>query len=798
VIRQTILRGHRPVSGLLLVEPHAADDAIRHWQTGASLTAIADRYLVVRLAEPIERRCEVGRLTPLVDLDGRLSALELSPTQLHNTPPGSLIHLKDGTLHVERLEGAIEPSTLLDLRNWEVARPQPTEERTPEPAGRRPSEPPLATNDLDFETRQALGNHQAPKARERRRQQKLQTGRQNTPRTRANRTNRSLTDWLANRRHHKYLDDLTNLFASDRLEEALRLAIPLGEGDGPAAKRRFRPRADLTLRPRRPKAGSVVRVEPGLRNQLQNRYRQAFVRLDQQGRVLDAAFVLADLLNRVGEACSYLERHDQIQLAAELSESRSGDHAETVRLWWRAGDRQRAVAIARRHGAFAAAISRLERTQQSNQADELRRAWTAQLLQAGDVVGAYDVIAKQHDDVSTAIRNRLIDLGAREPGPLRARMLARQLRAHHEAPHPAVEAVLEDPSARPERELLAAELTTRSQPIDHPDAARALLRRLLADRPELPAKTLESLAELTDDPILYEDLPPLSARPQPAQAETLWIDTDPTDRGLLAMSDGRALPDGRIVVAIDGGIGVRVIKPNGKTEAEFDVPADELVLSDNALHLLALHRVDDGVVTVRQITLPERRVRTIGDIPANVWAQSYDGGAWYHANGAHLIMLDILAHGPSALWRQATDPESILVISRNPSQMAVASLSLEPGGIGPPTIVRRYLLPSLKELPAMRGFLSYGQTLEPSGEIVPATSTGGGYLARIESASPDGLTVVAGKQATEVPLAVVRLGAAEEARIRIDNDHLVTVDNLRRLETVNLALQRHWKYRPTP
>jgi hypothetical protein len=793
VIRQPIWRGLRPVSGLLLAAT-TTDDALQHWQKGAALVITASGELVLRWAEPVEMRCELGPHTPLIDIDGRLFAVDLgAATDARRFPPGALIYLKHGAVQVGELSTPMDPTDLLDLAGWEVAQATPSAEPHPaQTTPSKPSEPPPAAAEIDFDSRQALGGHQAPTARDRRRQQKVQASQQAAARAQ---TNKTLSDWLSKRRHQKYLDDLTNLFDADRLEEALRLAIPLGDSDGPTAKGRFGPRRVLTLRPNRPAARSVVRVQAGLRNQLQNRYRQAFVRLDQQRRVLDAAFVMADLLNRVGEACSYLERHGQMRLAAELSEARSHDQAETVRLWWRAGDRQRAVTIARRHGVFPGAIARLERSRQYAEAADLRRAWTAQLLQAGDIVGAYDVIADQHDDVSAAIRARLVDLGCSEQGPLRARMLARQLRAKHDAPHPALDQVLTDPLARPEREVLVAELTTTRLQVDHPLAVRTLLRRVIAERPDLSAKTLETLSELTSDPILREDLPLFTTLQPAADPETVWIDVHPADRGQVAIGDARVLPDGRLIVTLRG-VGIRVVKPNGKTEAEFDLPADELILSDNGLHLLALRLVDDGVVTVRQITLPERRVRTIGDIPANVWAQTYDGGAWYHANGSHLIMLDVLADGPSALWRQTRHHEPIVAIARSQTQMAVASYDPSLDMIGPHTI-RRYLLPNLNELRPNRDGLGPGRTLEPTGEVTRATATDHGYLARIESATPTGITVVAVKRATDVPLAVVRLGEAIQTRIRIDNGHLVTVDNFGRVEIVDLKIQRHRAYRGT-
>jgi hypothetical protein len=697
---------------------------------------------------------------------------------------------------METLLSPVDPVSLLHLAEWQLAQPELLESPGRQPRA-RPAEPPLATSEVAFDSRQALGGHQPRTNRDRRRQRKVQDQDGGSPAEQPRAGKRKQGGWLSKRRHQKYLDDLSNLFESDRLEEALRLAIPIGDRDGPSASGRIRPRPDLTLRPRRPEVNSVVHVQVGLHNQLQSRYRQAFVKLDRRGRTLDAAFVLADLLNRVGEACSYLERNGQLRLAAELSEARSSDHAETVRLWWRSGERQRAISIARRHGCFAAAITRLERSQQRDQAAQLRRAWTAQLLDAGDLVGAYDVIAQQTDDTARAVRARLIELGTEQRGPLRARLLARQLRAHQDAPHPALVTVISDADARAEREVLANDLAASRDKLDHPQTARTLLRRLLAESAEVPAKTLQALAELAADPVLREDLPPLAQGPHlTSPPVTQWIEIDPTDRGQIAIRDARVLPDGRLVVSL-GGIGIRIVKPSGKTEAEFDLPADELIVSDTGLRLLALRRLDEGVVAVTQIALPERRVRTIGDIPATAWAHTYDGAAWYHANGSHLVMLDMLADGPTALWRQTEHPEPIVAIARDPAQLAVACLSPGPIGHQSLAVVRRYLVPSLMELPPTQDVIGAGLVLQPNGSVIPGEAVGDRHSARTESVTPEAHTIVATKQGTEAPVAVIQLPGITETVIRIDNSHLIVIDNIGRLEIVDLRRERHQSYRAT-
>lgn len=99
------------------------------------------------------------------------------------------------------------------------------------------------------------------------------------------------------------------------------------------------------------RAGARGRVPYGLSvyQHLQQTYRRAAERLEQAGRIDEAAFVFAELLNSPAECIALLERHQRFELAAQIAEDRKLDPTLVVRLWWLAGNRDRAVMIARRH-----------------------------------------------------------------------------------------------------------------------------------------------------------------------------------------------------------------------------------------------------------------------------------------------------------------------------------------------------------------------------------------------------------------------------------------------------------------
>ena len=122
--------------------------------------------------------------------------------------------------------------------------------------------------------------------------------------------------------------------------------------------------------------------------QLRRSYEAVFERLERAGKHAEAAFLLAEILNQPERAVSYLERHQQPRLAAELAEARQLPAGLIVRQWFLAGDQRRAVAIAVREGAFEDAISRLERSGAREQAGALRMLQAERMASAGRFVAA--------------------------------------------------------------------------------------------------------------------------------------------------------------------------------------------------------------------------------------------------------------------------------------------------------------------------------------------------------------------------------------------------------------------------
>jgi hypothetical protein len=226
----------------------------------------------------------------------------------------------------------------------------------------------------------------------------------------------------------RYLAKVMELFERGDMNEALRHAIPLGgEFESQVLKPALWkpiPRFDLSFSPYLTRARSVISLGDSLLSRLRNLYRESFERLEVQGRIEEAAFVLAELLHANEEAVAFLERHGRLRLAAEMAEARELAPGLVVRQWFVAGDVQRAILIARKTGAFSDAVIRLERREPQLGA-KLRLLWATALADAGDYSAAVDAIWPVDEGRRLALGwlDHAIQLG----GPAGGRALARKL-----------------------------------------------------------------------------------------------------------------------------------------------------------------------------------------------------------------------------------------------------------------------------------------------------------------------------------------------------------------------------------
>ncbi|HET9211019.1 MAG TPA: hypothetical protein VFR03_11505, partial [Thermoanaerobaculia bacterium] len=501
------------------------------------------------------------------------------------------------------------------------------------------------------------------------------------------------------RRHAAYIRKMQEMFESGDFESALRHAIPLAaEAGGPRRLplRSFAPRVDLHIRPERSRPWSVAEISPDLHGELRRLYREAFHRLEAQDRIEEAAFLLAEVLHAHEEAVSFLERHGRLRLAAEMAEARDLPPGLVVRQWFLAGDRQRGLRIAHRTGAFADAVTRLERSREMEQASELRRLWARELAAAGDYAAAVDTVWTLPEERARAIE--WMDLAIDQGGAPAGRMLARKVDL---TPEPFAEMrgaalrLLESWRAEgaPARLAFADTLRRGTRSPEAAALTRAAVRAIARDSGRFGARMepadFRQLAAFAGDGALRAD-----ALALPLPARTLWIsrgeplevEIAARDAGTRPAYDAVFLPNGLTAVAL-GEAGVRLLTRGGRAVAELDQPAHRLVVSDHGDRAIALAKRGDSWRLAR-LDFSLRRTEPWCEARLDAFAPDYDGALWFVAGPDGLLAADATAKRLEGAWGLSRLPGSALAISRSALRCSLALA-------GEPSEVWTYELPSL-------------------------------------------------------------------------------------------------------
>ncbi|MFJ1754875.1 bpX6 domain-containing protein [Kitasatospora sp. NPDC088134] len=473
---------------------------------------------------------------------------------------------------------------------------------------------------------------------------------------------RTPADRLIRGRHVRYLNDLTGAFRRRDWDEALREAMALGGErgpDGPSWLSLALPRRRTgPLRPS-PAQGSTGAFSalsgPTVHQHLTELYRNAAEALEREGRIDEAAFVLADLLTAPAEAVALLERQRRYADAAALAEGRGLDAELAVRLWWRAGERDRAVRLAERHAAFAVAVRRLAEVV-PDEALRLREAWVRSRQAAGDRMGAVEA-AWPEERLRPLVVGDLRDAVALG-GTVRARAFAHLLALGAGAAcAPPVRAILAgtEPELADQRAELALSISRLPglDPVLDREVATAAARAVVRDGgfgPDLDARSgreaFRSLLERAD-PLAAADLRPPAARPAPGPLGTVTADGLP---GRLRLSDAVALESGGVLVAC-GQAGVRLLGANGRTRARWDVPADRLVVADHGGTVLLVARYGRARELSR-LDLATRTVRPWTVLRGGEPLPSFDGRLLTVVEDRALTVYDTHADRPTVLWRE--------------------------------------------------------------------------------------------------------------------------------------------------
>jgi MoxR-vWA-beta-propeller ternary system domain bpX6 len=541
----------------------------------------------------------------------------------------------------------------------------------------------------------------------------------------------------------RYLSRLLAMFDENDLDNALRHAMPLNaEIQAGLARLPFwtpSPRASLSINPQRTGAKTALGLSGDFYKLLQERYRRAFEHLEAAGQIEKAAFVLAELLNANEEAVQFLERHKRLRLAAEIAEARNLPPGLVIRQWFLAGERERAIRIAQRTGAFADAVIRLEASSKE-EAKQLRLLWANTLASGGLYAAAVDAVWPIEDARNLALAwiGRAIEAG----GPSGARMLARKVRlAPQEFPDllgRSLKLLEETDEESPFlMRIFAQELVTGGATDETRLIARSAARRFLAhgmgDEP-LMQKLLDASGDAPfradvrtlgpgTKPSHSPEAAPLSSRTVPVQ-----IERSAADQGTGPIFDAAALPNGRMLVA-RGELGALLLAREGKIIARFAEPASAIVISDQGDRALLLARRGE-IYRVSRLDLVTRQIEPWCDARFDVFARDFDGLTWFVGRGGTVYATDATARRWEHLWKVDEDGARVQEIRRDGSAMSVWLNWAQPR-----REIWSYDLPSLflrrrQELESFEDQFESG-TISPSGEFAELRAGPDGARARI-------------------------------------------------------------------
>jgi hypothetical protein len=500
-------------------------------------------------------------------------------------------------------------------------------------------------------------------------------------------------------RQAAYMRKMMQMFDDGDINAALRHAIPLNSLTGQAERPAFgvpRARNDLTISS--PSGVSAnIGIDMELQNYLQQLYRRTFERLDREDRIDEAVYVLAELLKQGEEAVTYLEKKGRLAQAAELAETLDLAPEIAVRLWWLAGDRERAKRIAQRSQSFAAAVMLLERNGVGDTAG-LRQLWAEQLYKAGYLIEAAEALwpAEQHRELAM----QLLMLAQQAGGQLGQRALVRMLAYQPESLEHAKGAIDtylagHDEESAAHRVRLVEELnrlTTQSSATKR--LASALAPKVITDRSAgfnlLEARDINALLNRVDDAVLKADLPKLrfpGASPV-VQLHQRWTPLEITcaERGLHPVQDACLLLDGDYLIAC-GESGLLRVNKQGRTLVHFPAPAHRIVPADNCTRVLALAKRDKSWRATR-IDLLTRKSSDWLMLPFTFCADTYDGVTWNLVLNNRLVAIDTTQDRLVTTWQVADLPGQIQAFAQSSAAQVLLIAS------GNELEQWRYLLPA--------------------------------------------------------------------------------------------------------
>ena len=612
--RRLVHRGHVMANGLLLVRD-AERRALRLFTPGVRLARVQEG-LLLHFPSPRTLRADCAWGHPLVELHGRLCTAPLQEDEVQGQPPGVLLVRRGEVLNLGS-GVAVDAADWLDLglrvcTVHSLGHPPPPPQAAPETAKQTRGvfadlmgEQPGVVDDLLSGLGRGAAATGAFSAAAMSWMQGMRGLIGNVEGSGAGEGWLDKVDgWLAQQMvdmgmgsllsaaHSRFLNQLLADFERGSLEEALKRAIPLGGEGGLAARLAgllMPSRGGLGFSGPGGGAASVIPVGEGLMERLKELYRRALKTLEEQGRIDEAAYVLAELLGEAAEAVALLERHERWARAAELAEVKELDPELAVRCWFLAGEVDRAILAARRRGGMDGALKRLQ-DRDPAPARRLRVVWAGSLAASGRYAAAVELLRELPG--AERVVERWLQAAIEGGGQGGAKALALALERRPQAWEELYDTALpwlDGPSHRSLNELTDA-LVARSSEASVP-LLRHATRRLIQRRAEHGAspvldKRMTEAAQAGGGALAL-DLPkgPVKVSPLLATVRERLI-TLP-DAGAGSVSAVRWLPRQRLLVA-RGEAGVELHSADGRLLRRWEQPAHDLAVHEEGTLAIGL------------------------------------------------------------------------------------------------------------------------------------------------------------------------------------------------------------------
>lgn len=496
---------------------------------------------------------------------------------------------------------------------------------------------------------------------------------------------------LLGMQHARYMNKLLEMFDKGDVLEALRHAIPLSDGNESGDSRQMlstlQARDSLSISMPGNSRGTLG-ASDSLMEYLRKKYRQIFERLEREGKIDEAVFVLAELLKAGKEAVDFLERHQRFQQAAELAQTLALAPEIAIRLWLLAGEQERALRLARVHNAYEATLRMLDNAHSAHSAlaRELRLKWAQEQAARGEWVAAvltlWPLIADgEYAALLIVQAQQWLAFAQQAGGQLGAQALVYKLALWPETlPECSAEiaeilAAEGGEGAQQRARLGQALVTATKTSAAHKRVMLQLLRHLVPERlagaNALSQEFFQQAMQLADSALLRADMPKLSLQNTPSKALQL-VATPLTfaiaERGMLTIHDACKLADGYLLALGESGV-VR-INQLGKQIAHFPIPAHHLVLASGGGRALALAK-RENVLRISQLDLSRRSVADWLSLPCSFWASDYDGALWNVVMHNKLLAIDTSKAQLTVAWQVADLPGKIINFQQTDRQQSL-------------------------------------------------------------------------------------------------------------------------------